>query len=357
MTIPLLVAQGLFKTFPVSRTFGPEIRLRAVDGVNLNLERGRTLAIVGESGCGKSTVGSLLLRLQDPDSGRIMLDGEDLLTLDHAGLRRFRRRVQVVFQDPYASLDPRERIRDVLTRPMLLHKLCDKATALVRAEELMESVGLSAQHLDRLPHQFSGGQRQRIAIARALSVQPDLIICDEPVSALDVSVQAQVINLLQDLQQKTGIALLFISHDLAVVRHLAHDVAVMYSGRVVETAPAARLFDQPSHPYTRALLAAAPRIDRGARHHQLLTGEPPDPASAPDGCRFASRCPHAQPACTGGDAPLLRNVGPEHESACIFAADLPAAIIAQRTSEPTPAALRIAAYRRARDKTDTESMV
>jgi oligopeptide/dipeptide ABC transporter ATP-binding protein len=349
MSGPLLVADDLVKSFSVS-SGGKQARFRAVDGVSLSVERGRTLAVVGESGCGKSTVGSLLLRLQDADSGRILLDGEDASTLDRAGLRRFRRRVQVVFQDPFASLDPRERIRDVLMRPMLLHGLCDRPTALKRAAELMDAVGLSATQLDRFPHQFSGGQRQRIAIARALSVQPDLIICDEPVSALDVSVQAQVVNLLQDLQRDTGVAFIFISHDLAVVRHLAHDVAVMYAGRVVERVATSELFSNPRHPYTRALLAAAPRIDAGAKEHVLLGGEPPDPANPVQGCRFASRCLHAQPSCTAGDQPPLMGVAQGHLSACFLAKDLPPFAEAQSNASHMPASLRIAAYRRARDR-------
>jgi oligopeptide/dipeptide ABC transporter ATP-binding protein len=359
MSKPLLIANDLVKSFPVSGG-GNQARFRAVDGVSLSVDRGKTLAVVGESGCGKSTVGSLLLRLQDADSGHILLDGEDALALDRVGLRRFRRRVQVVFQDPFASLDPRERIRDVLVRPMLLHGLCDRATALKRAAELMDAVGLSATQLERFPHQFSGGQRQRIAIARALSVQPDLIICDEPVSALDVSVQAQVVNLLQDLQRETGVAFIFISHDLAVVRHLAHDVAVMYAGRVVERAVTSELFGNPYHPYTRALLAAAPRIDVGAKGHALLAGEPPDPANPAPGCRFAGRCPHAQPSCTAGDQPPLSAVVPGHLSACLFAKDLPPFAEAQSNAAHTPASLRVAAYRRARDREarsgDTEGL-
>jgi oligopeptide/dipeptide ABC transporter ATP-binding protein len=317
----------------------------------LHLDRGETLAVVGESGCGKSTLGRLMLRLEQPASGRVLLDGADMRTLHGAALQAMRRRVQVVFQDPYASLDPLQRIRAVLTRPMRLHGLCDGSEADRRAAALMEQVGLSAAQLDRRPHEFSGGQRQRIAIARALSVGPEVIICDEPVSALDVSVQAQVINLLQDLQRSTGIALLFISHDLAVVRHLAHRVAVMYAGRVVETAPASRLFIAPSHPYTRALLAAAPRIDSFLRTHVAAAGEPPDPTALPPGCRFAPRCPQVQPACATGGDPALRSIAPGHHSACRFAETLsPTAAPGPSTGAPTETALRIAAYRRARDQ-------
>ena len=308
--VPLLVAERLTKTF-VLPGGGAQRHVRAVDCVDLSVGRGRTLAVVGESGCGKSTVGRLLLRLQEPDAGRILLDGIDLRTLGGLDLRRLRRRMQIVFQDPYSSLDPRQCIRDVLTRPMLLHGLCGRAEAVERAAALMERVGLAPSQLDSRPHQFSGGQRQRIAIARALSVAPDLIVCDEPVSALDVSVQANIVNLLQDLQRDTGIALVFISHDLAVGRHLAHDVAVMYAGRVVEAGPAATMFAQPAHPYTRALLDAAPRTDAGARRHTSLGGEPPNPTALPPGCRFAPRCPHTQPICQSALIPhwfLLRSI-------------------------------------------------
>ena len=341
----LLAATGLRKRFalPGGRS------LLAVDGVDLHLERGRTLAVVGESGCGKSTLGRLLLRLQGADAGEILLDGADVRALRGQALRAFRRRVQVVFQDPFVSLDPRQSVRAVLTRPMRLHGLADARQAAHQAAALMERVGLSPAQLDRLPHEFSGGQRQRIAIARALSVQPDLIVCDEPVSALDVSVQAQVVNLLQDLQRERGVALLFISHDLAVVRLLAHEVAVMYAGRVVERAPTAALFAQPAHPYTRALLAAAPRPELGQRAHAPVAGEPPDPTAVRPGCRFAGRCPLAQDVCRTGAHPPLRPVAEGQFSACLFAADLPP--WPHGTAAP-PGMLgaRIAAYRHARDR-------
>ena len=340
----LLSATGLRKTYPLPG----HRRLLAVDGVDLRLDRGRTLAIVGESGCGKSTLGRLLLRLDEADAGEILLDGRDVRALRGAALRAMRRRMQVVFQDPFASLDPRQRIQDVLTRPMRLHGLADRPQAACAAAALMERVGLAPAQLDRFPHEFSGGQRQRIAIARALSVQPELIVCDEPVSALDVSVQAQVVNLLQDLQRDTGVALLFISHDLAVVRQLAHHVAVMYAGRIVESGPAAALFDHPAHPYTRALLATAPSIGRGARVHIPVRGEPPDPTRVPPGCRFAARCPLVQDACRTGEHPPLTDLVPGHASACLFAAGLPP-WPTRETPPAGPLAARIAAYRRARD--------
>ncbi len=342
----LLLARGLRKSFPL----GGGRRLLAVDGVDLRLERGRTLAVVGESGCGKSTLGRLLLRLQEADAGSIHLDGTDLRALRGRALRAMRRRMQVVFQDPFASLDPRQRVRDVLCRPMRLHGLCDGREALSRAGALLERVGLPPSSLDRLPHEFSGGQRQRLAIARALSVGPELIVCDEPVSALDVSVQAQIVNLLGDLQRDTGVALLFVSHDLAVVRQVAHDVAVMYAGRVVEAAPAPALFAAPAHPYTRALLDAAPRPDAGARAHPPIAGEPPDPVAVPPGCRFAGRCPHVRDACRGGPHPELRVLGPDRLSACLFAEALPPRDAPPAAPAATLTALRVAAYRRARDR-------
>ncbi|MGI4793314.1 MAG: ABC transporter ATP-binding protein [Janthinobacterium lividum] len=341
---PLLEAQGLHKSFPLP---GGR-RLLAVDGVDLQVERGETLAIVGESGCGKSTLGRLVLRLQEPDAGRIMLDGADTHALRGTSLRAMRRRMQMVFQDPFSSLDPRQRIRDALIRPMLLHRLRDRTAAPVEAAVLMERVGLSPAQLALFPHQFSGGQRQRVAIARALSVEPSLIVCDEPVSALDVSVQAQVVNLLQDLQRDTGVALIFISHDLAVVRHLAHRVAVMYAGRVVETGPAADLFASPAHPYTRALLAAVPRLTRRPPT-PLVTGEPPDMSSPPPGCRFASRCPQVQAVCREGAAPSLRPVATDHASACLFADTLPPWPVTTPDPALNPIDRRIAAYRQSRD--------
>ena len=341
---PLLRADGLRKAFALS---GGR-RLLAVDGVDLRVEKGETLAVVGESGCGKSTLGRLLLRLQEADAGSIRLDGADLRAMRGRALRAVRRRMQVVFQDPFSSLDPRQRVRDVLVRPMLLHGVVpNRRVAEARAAALMERVGLFPAQLALLPHQFSGGQRQRVAIARALSVGPELIVCDEPVSALDVSVQAQVVNLLQDLQRDTGVALLFISHDLAVVRHLAHRVAVMYAGRVVETGSVEAIFAAPAHPYTRALLLSAPRL--GVAPTEPVSGEPPDMTAPPPGCRFAGRCPEVRAVCRDGTHPPLVQVAPGQESACLFARELPPWQPPAEASAEGPIAARMAAYRRARD--------
>ncbi len=341
---PLLQAHGLRKSFPLP---GGR-RLLAVDGVDLLIAKGETLAVVGESGCGKSTIGRLLLRLEEADAGSIRLDGVELSGMRGRALRAVRRRMGAVFQDPFSSLDPRQRVRDVLMRPMLLHGLApDRRAAEKQAGALMERVGLAPAQLALLPHQFSGGQRQRVAIARALSVRPELIICDEPVSALDVSVQAQVLNLLADLQRDTGVALLFISHDLAVVRHLAHRVAVMYAGRIVETGDTAAVFEAPAHPYTRTLLAAAPRL--GGMPEAPVSGEPPDMSAPPPGCRFAGRCPEVRPVCRDGTHPPLEPVAAGHRSACLFSRDLPPPRPPATAALAGPIEARMQAYRRARD--------
>ena len=343
----LLVAEGLARAYPVSGgLLAPRRLIRAVRDVPLSVARGEALALVGESGCGKSTVGRLLLRLEEADAGRILFDGQDLRALAPAALRALRRRMQPVFQDPYASLDPRRRIRDVLEAPMRLHRLREGEAVRTRASELMVQVGLAPAGLDKLPHQFSGGQRQRIAIARALAVEPDLIVCDEPVSALDVSVQAQVMNLLARLQRETGVALLFISHDLAVVRHLADRVAVMYAGRIVEEGATEHVFAQPRHPYTAGLIAAAPRTDRGRRIHAPMTGEPPDPLSETAGCAFAPRCALAVPRCRT-EHPALRATEPGHRAACHRAEDVPPVPAPSMVAE-TPVLRRLEIYRRAR---------
>jgi oligopeptide transport system ATP-binding protein len=317
---PLLVAEGLAKHFPVGR----DRAVRAVDGVSLSIRAGETLALVGESGCGKSTTGRLLIRLVEPSAGRVMFEGEDLLSLGPAALRARRRDMQIVFQDPYASLNPRLPVADIIAEPIEVHRTVrGRAATRDRVVELLEMVGLTAEHARRFPHQFSGGQRQRIGIARAIAVGPRLVVADEPVSALDVSIQSQVVNLMQDLQEKLGIAYLFVAHDLAVVHHIADRVAVMYLGVIVETAPKHALFSAPHHPYTQSLLSAAPEPDPAARRARIiLEGDVPSPLAVPPGCRFHTRCPIAQEVCRR-EVPPLRAVAPGHEAACHFARPFP----------------------------------
>ena len=316
---PLLEAQGLVKHFPFRDSLGrTRGAVRAVDGVSLSVPRGRVLAIVGESGCGKSTLGRLLLRLIEPDAGQLRFDGEDVLALSPAALRAKRREMQLIFQDPFASLDPRMTVEAAITEPLILHKL-HRGRERARVAELLERVGLRPELARRWPHEFSGGQRQRIAIARALASEPRLIIGDEPVSALDVSVQAQVVNLLGDLIRDLGLTFVLISHDLGVVRQIADEVAVMYLGQVVEQGPAEALFHAPRHPYTRALLAAVPGQGSTAK---LLEGDVPSPVSPPAGCRFHTRCPYAQSLCREQVPPLQ---GEAHRAACHLQESLPPA--------------------------------
>jgi oligopeptide transport system ATP-binding protein len=323
----LLSVRDLRKYFPISggplgiHTIG---QIKAVDGVSFDVAAGEALALVGESGCGKSTTGRMLLRLTEPTSGEIRFDGTDLLQLGHAEMRRRRREMQIVFQDPYASLSPRQRVEDIIAEPLDVNGLAaGRAARRDRVVELLRLVGLDAEHLRRYPFEFSGGQRQRIAIARALAPQPRLIIADEPVSALDVSIQSQVVNLMQDLQEQFGLAYVFISHDLAVVRHIAHRVAVMYLGRLVELAETEALFSQPCHPYSQALLSAAPIPDPDRRRTRIvLKGDVPSPANAPAGCHFHPRCPIAQDICRQ-DMPLLRDIGDGQMAACHFARPFP----------------------------------
>jgi peptide/nickel transport system ATP-binding protein len=304
-----LIKAGLFGSHPSY--------VYAVDGVSLYIHKGETLSLVGESGCGKSTVGKALLRLFEPTAGQVILDGQRIDNLPASQLRPFRRRVGVVFQDPFSSLNPRMRVKDLLAEPIRNFKLAKDSSDLdERVGKLMDLVRLPRDAMNRWPHEFSGGQRQRICIARALAGEPDLIICDEAVSALDVSVKAQIINLLQDLQSELGLALLFISHDLAIVEHMTHRVAVMYLGKIVETAPRRSLFATPLHPYTEALLSAAPIPEPGAgRQRTVLQGDVPSPINPPAGCRFHTRCPYVFDRCRS-DEPLLKERAPRQWVAC-----------------------------------------
>jgi oligopeptide transport system ATP-binding protein len=320
----LLEVRGLVKHFTVGGgIFGGRAgTVRAVDGVSFALRRGETLGLVGESGCGKTTTGRCILQLERPTSGQVIFEGRDLSTLSDADLRPMRRRMQVIFQDPYASLNPRMTVGQILAEPLAVHGLvADRDGRRNRVRDLLTRVGLLPQHADRYPHQMSGGQRQRVGIARALAVEPALIVCDEPVSALDVSIQAQIINLLEDLQSEFGLTYLFIAHDLAVVRHISDRVAVMYLGKIVEIADRRELYDNPLHPYTKALLAAVPIPDpvlEAQRAHSVLVGEVPSPLNPPPGCVFHPRCPIAVDRC-GGEVPPLREVSPGHWAACLLA--------------------------------------
>ncbi|HXL13995.1 MAG TPA: dipeptide ABC transporter ATP-binding protein [Bradyrhizobium sp.] len=321
----LLEVENLVKHFVAGRSvFGrPTAFVKAVDGVSFTVEAGKTLAIVGESGCGKSTVSRLVLRLIEPDSGSIRFQGRDLLALDANELRSFRRDAQIIFQDPYASLNPRMTVNQILTEPLILHDLVPPARRRERVEELLRLVGLEPRFARRYAHEFSGGQRQRIAIARALAVEPKLIICDEPVSALDVSIRSQILNLLRDLQDRLGLAYIFVSHDLAVVKHIADRVAVMNLGSIVETADAQALFASPRHPYSRALLSAIPVPNpRAKRSRIVLQGEMPSALNPPPGCRFHTRCPYAVDRCRR-EVPQLLNDEAGHLTACHRLAELP----------------------------------
>jgi oligopeptide transport system ATP-binding protein len=310
----LVRVRALVKHFPVE---GSDDLVRAVDGVTFEIFRGETLGLVGESGCGKSTVGRCLLRLIEPTQGEVRFEGHDVLATSGGELRALRREMQIIFQDPYASLNPRVRVRDIIAEPLVIHGMGNREERRARVAELLRRVGLDPDYMNRYPHEFSGGQRQRIGIARALALNPKLIVADEPVSALDVSVQAQVVNLLQDLQQELGLTYLFISHGLAVVEHISTRVAVMYLGRIVEIADAAELYSQPLHPYTKALLSAIPVPDpRRKRERIVLQGDVPTPINPPSGCRFRTRCPVAIPECAQID-PDLREISPGHTVACI----------------------------------------
>jgi oligopeptide transport system ATP-binding protein len=319
---PIVRAEGLLKHFPSRGRWGRRAApVRAVDGVSLQVLPGETLGLVGESGCGKSTLGRLVLRLLDPTGGRIEFEGRDITTLGQRALRPLRRQMQIIFQDPYSSLNPRMTVRGALREPLRVHRLVagrDEEEARVAA--LLSRVGLRPEHMDRYPHEFSGGQRQRIGIARALAVEPRFIVCDEPISALDVSIQAQIVNLLADLQEELGLSYLFIAHDLKVVEYVSHRVAVMYLGQVVEQAPAEALYRDPRHPYTRALLSAVPVPSPGARRKRIvLSGDVPSPSAPPSGCRFHPRCPIAEKGLCDVRVPELREMGPGHVAACHLA--------------------------------------
>jgi len=321
---PLLQVKNLVKHFHLGGgLFGGRAGLvRAVDGVSFEIRRGETLGLVGESGCGKTTTGRCILQLERPTSGQVLFEGRDLATLDEDALRPIRRKMQVIFQDPYSSLNPRMTVGQIIAEPLAVHGIvADRAERARRVRELLSHVGLLPQHVHRYPHQLSGGQRQRVGIARALAVEPSLIVCDEPVSALDVSIQAQIINLLEDLQAQFGLTYLFVAHDLSVVRHISDRVAVMYLGKIVEITDRKSLYDSPLHPYTKALLSAVPIPDpalEARRERVVLGGEVPSPLSPPPGCVFHPRCPVAIDRCRG-EVPDLREIRPAHRAACLLA--------------------------------------
>jgi peptide/nickel transport system ATP-binding protein len=311
--------------------------IKAVDGVSLTIERGETLGLVGESGCGKSTVGRTILRLYEPTDGRIVFDGRDISHLGEAELRPLRRRMQMVFQDPFASLNPRHSVGRMVGEPLRVHGLAGRRGVSGRVSELLETVGLPADAATRYPHEFSGGQRQRIGLARSLALNPDFIVADEPVSALDVSIQAQIINLLETLQRDFDLTYLFIAHDLAVVRHISDRIAVMYLGVIVEVSPAEELYQNPLHPYTISLLSAVPIPDpevERARETILLAGDLPSPANPPAACRFHTRCPYVQPTRCRDEVPPLRKLAEGHEVACHWAEEIKAGRIQPKEVEP-----------------------
>jgi oligopeptide transport system ATP-binding protein len=339
----LLRAQQVRKYFPVgsgSLLPGRLQQVRAVDDVSLEVRAGETLGLVGESGCGKSTLGRCLLRLHELTGGSVTFDGRDITTLSRRALRPLRREMQMVFQDPYASLNPRKRVGTIIAEPLRIHRLGDGAAVKRRVAELMDLVGLSPEHANRYPHEFSGGQRQRIGVARALALHPRLIIADEPVSALDVSIRAQVINLLDDLQDSLGLTYVFIAHDLGVVRHVSDRIAVMYLGKIVEISPAEELYSAPVHPYTEALLSAVPVPDpdlAATRSQIVLEGDVPSPVAPPPGCRFAPRCRYATEVCSVEEPPLVAHGDTGHLAACHHPLNV------GDSATPTPTAAELAA--------------
>lgn len=317
---PLVDVQDLTKYFNFSRGFltRGKATLKAVDHLSLTINRGETLGLVGESGCGKTTVGRTIIRLYEANSGRVLFGGKDILALDEKELLPFRRRMQMIFQDPYSSLNPRMTVAEIVGEPLAIHRIAKGKAATERVHELLNMVGLNKNHASRFPHEFSGGQRQRIGIARSLAVEPEFIICDEPISALDVSIQAQIINLLESLQEKMKLAYLFIAHDVAMVRHISHRIAVMYLGKLVEMAESWELYKNPLHPYTRALLSAVPVADpviESTRQRIMLEGDVPNPVDPPPGCRFRARCRMALPECAEKE-PELREVADGHWVGC-----------------------------------------
>jgi peptide/nickel transport system ATP-binding protein len=348
---PILEVSNLTKHFPVRssglirRTIG---QVQAVDGVSFQVQRGQSLGLVGESGCGKSTTGRLITRLYDPTAGSMKFDGREIATLTNKQMLPLRSEIQMIFQDPYSSLNPRHTVGTIVGTPLRVHKVVPEKQVLNRVRELLEVVGLNPEHYNRYPNEFSGGQRQRIGIARALALQPKLLVADEPVSALDVSIQAQVVNLLQDVQREFGIAFLFIAHDLAIVRHFCPEIAVMYLGKIVEIGDRETLYNRPHHPYTQALLSAAPDVKQaaigGRRERIRLEGDVPSPINPPSGCRFRTRCWRAEDLCAKVEPPLLQ-IGKQHKVACHFAGEFDAV-----GEKPAPSTLAALGVNRAGDK-------